>query len=144
MISIHEHQYGAHKIGLKFSIALGRYSINSIYKDRAMEEDMRKVTMRFFKPRKFFNYRGIKNKIIKNYTHIHEIEDVWVDCRTEEDVRKMDQCRLIVEQIENFDLADVPEDLEEDGDIIDPAYEKKKLLYYLCLSYNGPKKKTVL
>lgn len=48
--SIHEHQSRAHKTGLKFSIAIGRYSINSIYKARAMEEEMRRVTMRFFKP----------------------------------------------------------------------------------------------
>lgn len=86
MISIHECQSRAHKTGLNLSISIGRYSINSIYNSHAMEEEMRRVTMRFFKAKKYFDYRGMKNKIKKNYTHVRQIEDIWIDCRTEEDI----------------------------------------------------------
>lgn len=90
-----------------------------------MDEEMRRATMRFFKARKCFDCRGMKNKIKKNYTHIHQIEDRWVDCRTEEDVQRLDYYHLTVEKIENLDLVEVLEDLEEDGDILDLAYERK-------------------
>lgn len=93
-----------------------------------MEEEMRRVIMKFFKTKKYFDYRGMKNKIKKSYTHVHQIEDVWIDCRTEEDIKKLDYCHLIVEQIENLDLANIPKDLEDDGDILDPMYEKNKVV----------------
>lgn len=35
---------------------------------------------------------------------------------------------MTIEKIENFDLADVPKDLEEDGDILDDAYERNKVV----------------
>lgn len=58
---------------------------------------------------------------------MHWIEDVQADCRSEHDVRKFDYSWLTVEQIEDFGLADVPEDLEENSDILDPMYEKNKV-----------------
>lgn len=83
--------------------------------------------MRFFKARRDFDYRGMRNKLKKNYVHVHRIEDVWVDCRSKHDVRKLDYYRLTVEQIENFCLTDDPDNLKEDGDVLDPTYEKNKV-----------------
>lgn len=67
--------------------------------------------------------RNLYNKRVSDHTW----EDVWVDCRSEHDSRKLDYCHLTVEQIENFGLVDVPGDLEEDDDILDPMFEKKKV-----------------
>lgn len=97
MNAVLESQSGSHKIGLKFCLSIGRYYINSIFKDRLMEEEMRIVTMRFFKARKDFDYRGTRNKLKKEYVHVHQMEDVWVDCRSKDDVRKLDYCRLTIE-----------------------------------------------
>lgn len=144
IISIHELQSRAHKIGLKFSITIGRYSINSIYKACSMEEEMRRVTLRLFKVKNFFNYKGMRNKIKNNYTHIHRIEYVWVDCCTKEDVQRMDYYHLTVEQIENVDLANVPKDLEENGDILDPKYEINKVVGLPLPPYNGLKRRKIL
>lgn len=92
MNAVHEAQSGSHKIGLKFTLTIGRYSINSIFKARAIEEKMRRVTMRFFKARKDFDYRGMINKLKKAYVHVHRIKDVWVDYRSKHDIRKLDYC----------------------------------------------------
>lgn len=127
MNAVHESQSGSHKTGLKFSISIGIYSINSIFKVRATKDEMRRVTMRFFKARKDFDYRGMRNKLKKPYVHVHWIEDVWADCRSDHDVRRLDYCLLTVEQIENFGLADVPDDLEEDSDILDPLYKNNRV-----------------
>lgn len=70
----------------------------------------------------------MKNKIKKSYAHVHQIEDVWIDCRIEEDIQSLDYFRLIVEKIENFNLANIPKNLEEDGDILDPMYKKNKVV----------------
>lgn len=82
MNTLHEAQSGSHKTGLKFSLTIGRYPINSILKAGAMEEEMRRVTMRFLKARKDFDYRGMRNKLKKAYVHMHRTEDVWADCRS--------------------------------------------------------------
>lgn len=128
MISIHECQSLAHKIGLKLFITIGRYFVKSIFKACAMGEEMRRVTMWFFKARKCFDYQGMKNKFKNNYTNVHRIEDVWIYCRIEEDIQRMDYCCLTVEQIENFYLVEVLKDLEEDRDILDPTYEKDNII----------------
>lgn len=92
-----------------------------------MDEEMRRVTMRFFKARKHFDYRGMKNKLKKSYTHLHRVEDIWICCRTKEVIRSLDYCRLIVDQNENLNLLDMPEDLEDDGIVLDPTYEKNNV-----------------
>lgn len=46
MMTVHEKQLGSHKIGFKFSLSIGRYSMNSILKERAMEDEMMRVMMR--------------------------------------------------------------------------------------------------
>lgn len=128
MIVVHECQSSAHKIGLNFPMTIGRYSINSIDKARAMEEEMRRVRIKFFKARKHFDYRGMKNKIKKSCTHVHWVEDVWIDCKIEGGIRRLDYCHLTVEKNKNLDLVNIPEDLEDDGNILGPMYEKNKVV----------------
>lgn len=41
MVVVHEKQSGSHRIGFKFLLSIRRYSINSIFKERAMEDEMR-------------------------------------------------------------------------------------------------------
>lgn len=63
----------------------------------------------------------------KAYVHIHRFEYVWVDCKTEHDIRKLDYCQLMVDQIWEFDLIDIPHDLEEDGNVLDLTYVENKV-----------------
>lgn len=84
--------------------------------------------MRFFKAQKYFDYGGIKNKLKKSYTHAHWVEDIWIDCRIEEDIRRLDYCCLILEQIENQNIIDIPQDLGDDRVFLDPAYENNKVV----------------
>lgn len=46
--------------------------------------------MKQFKSRNDFDYRGMKNKLKKSYTHVHRIEDIWAECKTKEDIRRLD------------------------------------------------------
>lgn len=55
--------------------------------------------------------------------HVHRLEDVWVDCRDDEDIRKLDFSRLTLEKIENLDLAKITDTWEDTtDDIVDPIY----------------------
>lgn len=125
MVVINEAQSSSHKTSLKFSLTTDRYSINSIFKSKEMEEEMRRVTMKLFKARKDFDYKGMRNNLA--YVHVHWIQDVWVDCRTKNDVRKLDYCYLTVNQIREFDLANISNDLEDDGNVPDLAYVDNKV-----------------
>lgn len=97
MVYVHEKQSGSHRLGFEFFLSIGRYSINSIFKARAMDKEKRS-TMKLFKASKDFDYKGMKNKLTRSYTHVHKIEDIWIDCRTK-DIRKLDYCHLTKEQI---------------------------------------------
>lgn len=127
LIYVHEKQSQAHKSGLKFPESIGRYSVLTNPKAINMEEEMQWNTMRIFKVQNNFDFRGMKNKPKRSYTHVYRFEDVWVDCQNEEDIRRMDFSRLTPEQIENLDLAKIPMTMEDMDDIIDPVYYEKKI-----------------
>lgn len=97
MVDVHEKQSSSHRPRFKFSLSIGRYSINLVFKVRAMDEEMRRVTMKYFRALKDFNYRSMKNKLKISYTHVHRIEDIWIDCRTEKDIMKLDYFHLTKE-----------------------------------------------
>lgn len=101
--------------------------ILSIPSTRPRPWKKKRVTMRFSKSRKHFDYRGMKNKLKKSYTHVHQVEDVWIDCRIEEHIKRLDYCHLSVEKIENLNLVGILEDLKDDVDILDTTYEKNKV-----------------
>ncbi|XP_057862524.1 uncharacterized protein LOC131070880 [Cryptomeria japonica] len=67
-----------------------------------------------------FDYRGMKEKIKKSFVHVHCIEDIWVDLRTEMEVLKMDYCRLTVEQVIDLNLVDISQGMIDNGDVLDP------------------------
>lgn len=127
MVYVHEKQSSSQRLGFKFSLSIRRYSINSVFKARAMDEEMRRITMRFSSARKDFDYRGMNNKLKRSYTHGHMIEYIWIECRSGKDIKKLDYCHLTKEHIIDINLADVPEDLHDDGDILEPVYEANKI-----------------
>lgn len=55
------------------------------------------------------------------------IEDIWVDCITKEDIRKLDYYHHTKDQIINLNLANLPDDLVDDGNVLDPIYETTKI-----------------
>lgn len=83
----------------------------------------------------------MNNKLKMSYNHAHRIEDIWADCRIEEDIGKLDYCHLTKDQIINPNLEDVPDDLVDDGNVIDFVYESRKLIIPLFLLSNGPKRR---
>lgn len=58
---------------------------------------MRRVNVNFFKERRDFNYKGMRNKLKKPCVHVHCIEDVRVACKTEHNIRKLDYYRLTMD-----------------------------------------------
>lgn len=76
-----------------------------------------------------FDYRDVKRKIKKGHSHVHWFEDIWVECIDEEDIQRMDLCRLTMEQIRDLGLEDFPEDFEDLSDILDSAYHEKEIAH---------------
>lgn len=122
LIHVHERQSQAYKTSLKFLESIGRYSVLTNPKAKNMEDEMQWVTMRRFKAHDNFDFRGMKNKIKRSYTHVYRLEDAWVDCEAEEDVRRMGFSCLTLEQIEKLNLARIPDAMEDIDDIVDPVY----------------------
>lgn len=88
---------------------------------------MQWVTIRRFKAHNNFDFRGMKNKIHRNCVYVHRLEDVWANCG-DEDVRRLDFKCLTHEQIENLDLAKIPDIWEvTTDDIVDPIYFKNNI-----------------
>ena len=60
------------------------------------------------------------------YTHVHHIENIWIDMRTELDIMKMDYCKLTLQQIIDLKMLQIPSDfqVEDDGDILDPEFHQ--------------------
>lgn len=92
-------------------------------KAKAMETELQEITLKKFKIRKDFNYRGMKDKIKRPFTQVHHVEDVWIDLCTDKDIRRMDYNRLTLEQIVDLDLADIPQGMVDDEEVLDPIYE---------------------
>lgn len=92
-----------------------------------MEVEILDIKLKEFEIKKDFDYRGMKDKIKRAFTHMHRIEDVWIDLHIEEDIRRMNFSRLTLEQILNFDLTDILEEIEDDEEIVDSIYEQQKI-----------------
>lgn len=65
---------------------------------------------------------------IKSYVHVHRLEDVWADCKSDEDVRRMDYSHLTLDEIENLDFARIPNTMEDTSDIVDLVYYEQKIV----------------
>lgn len=63
----------------------------------------------------------------QEFTHVHCLEDIWVDLRTEEDIRRMDYNRVTLEQIVDLDLTKIPKGMVDDGKILDPEYIEQRV-----------------
>ena len=91
-----------------------------------MESELQLITLKKFKARFDFDYREINSQIKKAYTHVHRIEDIWIDMRTELDIMKMDYCKLILQQIIDLNMLEIPPNfqVEDDGNILDPEFHQ--------------------
>ena len=58
----------------------------------------------------------------RTFTHVHFMEDVWIDLRSETNVTRMDYCRLTLQQIIDLDLVPILEGVEDDDMILDLEY----------------------
>lgn len=59
------------------------------------------------------------SKIKRAFTHVHCIEDIWIDLCTE-----MDYCRLTLQQIIDLNMVEIPSNfqIKDDGYILDLEY----------------------
>lgn len=68
---MHERQPSSHKTGLKSSQSIGRCSVTTTPEAKNMEEEMQWVKMKRFKAHNNFDFHAMKNKIYRNYVHVH-------------------------------------------------------------------------
>ena len=104
----------------------GNYMINSVHKAKTMEAELQLITLKRFKARFDFDYIEMNSQIKRAFTHVHRIEDVWIDMQTELDIMKMDYYRLTLQQISDLNMLENPFDfqIEDDGNILDPEYHQ--------------------
>lgn len=127
IILVHNERQSIHKPSIKFPITIGRYSIQTMPKGKAIALEMQIMTLRTYRYINDFDYRGMKRKIKKSHRHVYRIENIWVDYKDEEDIRKMDYCRLTVEQISDPGLANLLRNFEDPRDVLNADYDEKEI-----------------
>lgn len=80
-----------------------------MYKAKAMEFELQLITLKKFKSKANFDFRGMNSKMKRAFTHIHRTKDVWIDLRNEVNVARMDYCPLTLQQIIDLNLNPIPE-----------------------------------
>lgn len=72
---VHAYQLAQHKSGVNISshnpLQISKYSLTTSTRAKVMEMELKK-----FKARKDFDYRVMKDKIKRAFTHVHCIEDI--------------------------------------------------------------------
>lgn len=70
IMAFHTFQSAKHKVGMGISttnpLKIGRYSLVTSVKAKAMETELHEIKLKRFKPRADFDYRGMKEKIKKS------------------------------------------------------------------------------
>ncbi|KAH9288095.1 hypothetical protein KI387_032212 [Taxus chinensis] len=56
--------------------------------------------------------------ISQQYAHVPSLEDFWMKCGSEYEVRKRDFSKLLAKQVFDFGLAPIPADLKDDGNVV--------------------------
>lgn len=79
----------------------------------------------------------------RQFVHVYRLEDIWIDLRIEADIRKMDYCLLSIKQIIDFNLADIPPGVKNDGNILDCDYTRNHVEDSLVLSRSWLGKESV-
>ena len=110
------------KISSRNPLKIGGYSIDTMPKAKNMEFELQRIILKKFAARNCFDWRGLHDKMRKQFLHIHHLEDLWIDVRTEVDIWCMDYIRLTVNQIVDFNFASIPPSFEDDDQIINPEY----------------------
>lgn len=70
----------------------------------------------------------MKEKIKIDFTHVQCTEDVWIGLQIDEDIIKIDCCRLTLEQIIDLDLVNILGGTKDDGNILDLEYEETRVV----------------
>ena len=130
LMEVQSYQNTQHESGFGITSAktlvIGHYMINSKYKAKNMEEELQLITLKRVKARYDFDYRGMHSMIKRAFTHVHCIEDIWIDLLTQLDIMRMDYCRLTLQQIIDVNMLEIPSNLliEDDVNILDPEYHR--------------------
>jgi hypothetical protein len=69
---------------------------------------------------------GVVNR--RKYEHIVDLEDYWANAADEYEVRKRLWSRLSISFIRTIELFRVPNQLEDDGEYIQPGFDERQSL----------------
>ena len=98
LMEVQSTQHALHRLGFGISstkpLVIGHYMINFVHKAKAMEAKLQLITLKRSKAKFGFDYKEMNSQIKRAFTHVHRIEDVWIDKRLELDIMKMDYYRF--------------------------------------------------
>ena len=109
-----------------------------------MESEVQLITLKKFKSRAGFDFRGMHSKMKRAFTYVHRMEDVWIDLRNNVHIIRMDFCRLTLRQIIDLDLVPIPEGVEGNDMILDKQFHDRQLEKLLPIPIQWQQKETIL
>ncbi|KAH9316804.1 hypothetical protein KI387_044542, partial [Taxus chinensis] len=70
-----------------------------------------------------FDIRGVLRTYRAQHLHRPDIEDIWVDLRNEVTVRRKDNSRLTINEIQTLELSDLPDGTTDNESVLDMSYD---------------------
>ncbi|KAH9288344.1 hypothetical protein KI387_032461, partial [Taxus chinensis] len=107
MLDFHKFQQSKHTAAVSFPISIGRYTFSTVAKAKNVECELQDKLKNHMESRDGFDIRGVLRAYGAQHLHRPHIEDIWVDLRNEVVVRRKDNSRLTIDEIQTLELADL-------------------------------------
>ncbi|KAH9331307.1 hypothetical protein KI387_003415 [Taxus chinensis] len=123
LLDFHKFQQSKHKAAVSFPISIGRYTCSTVAKAKNVECELQEKLKKHMKSRDGFDIRGVLRTYGALHLHRPDIEDIWVDLRNEVAVRRKDNSRLTINEIQTLELSDLPDGTTDNESVLDMSYD---------------------
>ncbi|KAH9297391.1 hypothetical protein KI387_029073, partial [Taxus chinensis] len=146
LLDFHKFQQSKHKAAVSFPISIGRYTCSIVVKAKNVVHELQDKLKKHMKPRDSFDIRGVLRAYGTQHLHRANIEDIWVDLHNEVVVRRWDNSRLTIAEIQTLELADLPEGTGDNESVLDLSYDRLKEDQYVFrpIDWSASKKASII
>ncbi len=124
---------------LIFHIKLSSFVCSSMDNASIIGSDLLGFNLGFYHRRMDFDSKGYATETLGLEMHpltISYLEDIWEDCRNEEEVLQKDHTRLTLQQIKAFKLKFNVEGIMDDGlNLVEPGWKKLEKARFLVVDW---------
>ncbi|KAH9326763.1 hypothetical protein KI387_006941, partial [Taxus chinensis] len=99
------------------------YTCSTVAKAKNAECELQEKLKKHMKSRDGFDIQGVLRAYGSQHLHRPDIEDIWVDLHNEVTVRRKDNSRLTINEIQTLALSDFPDGTNDNESVLDMSYD---------------------